>query len=607
MAKSRKLFKDLSISNNVSRNGFDLSNSFKFTAKCGELLPIMHRNVMPGDLFKISLSSFTRTRPVVTAAFTKINEYFDFFFVPYRLLSKQLPHILAQDKDNPTIALSSSSNSVVGTSVPYTNLDILRTNQVAATGVMKWLKGQGDLGRLNEFGFSRLANSQKLMNYLGYCYIDTNFIKNQLDTDVVSYPFAFNSRVSLLPLACYQKIYYDFYRNTQWEDNVPYNYNFDYMGNNSAFVLPTTESYWSNPTLFDMRYANYPKDLFYGLLPDAQYGDASVVDVDIKNQEYAIDIVDGIDNSVVAVGSEAAGENFIVGADGQPLPQGAYLQARLKDIADNLSSDFSILELRKAKAVQKYREIIGTGRKDYKTIIQKIFNVDVPDTLSDMCQYLGGHTARISINEVDNTNLIGSNDTIDVDSSALQRGKGIGSSNSDLIEFEAKEYGCIMCIYHAQPVIDYALNAFHFDTTKVSVDDFANPVFDKLGLQEFHGIYLDNTAGNYQAGATGFLGYTPRYYDYKTAVDMVVGDFRESLYNWVAPITPEYLLDYNKSTVDDTGNLVLNMNFFKVNPSILNSIFDFGVDSWIDSDQLRVSCDFTINAVRNLDYIGLPY
>lgn len=607
MAKSRKLFKDISISNNVSRNGFDLSRSMKFTAKCGELLPIMHRNVMPGDVFKISLKSFTRTRPVVTAAFTKINEYYDFFFVPYRLLGKQIPHVLAQDKDNPVVALSSSSNSVVSTQLPYTNIDILRTNQRADTAVMKWLKGQGDLGRLNEFGFSRLANSQKLLNYLGYCYLDTEFIKNQLDSDVIRAPFAFNSRVSLLPLACYQKIYYDFYRNTQWEDNVPYNYNFDYMSSASNFILPTSETYWSNPTLFDLRYANYPKDVFYGLLPDAQYGDASVVVSDIDSTVNTIDVIDGVDGSIVAVGTEGAGENWIVGADGSSLPQGAYLQTRMNDFVNGLSSEFSILELRKAKAVQKYREIIGTGRKDYKSIIQKIFNHDVPDTLSDMCIYLGGHMSRISINEVDNTNLVQSNEAIDVEKSAIQRGKGIGSSQSDLIEFKADEYGCIMCIYHAQPEIDYALNAFHFDTTKVSVDDFANPIFDKLGLQEFHGIYLDNTAGNYQPGSTGFLGYSPRYYDYKTGVDMIVGDFRESLRNWVAPIDSNYLLDYNRSVVDDSGSLVLNMNFFKVNPSILNSIFDFGVDSFIDSDQLRVSCDFTINAVRNLDYIGLPF
>ena len=54
-----------SIRNKSSRNGFDLSFKRNFTAKTGELLPIMCKEVIPGD-------TFTRTMPVNTAAYARV-------------------------------------------------------------------------------------------------------------------------------------------------------------------------------------------------------------------------------------------------------------------------------------------------------------------------------------------------------------------------------------------------------------------------------------------------------------------------------------------------------------------------------------------------------
>lgn len=42
-----------SVKNNVHRSGFDLSSRMCFTAKVGEMLPIKHWDLLPGDSFKI--------------------------------------------------------------------------------------------------------------------------------------------------------------------------------------------------------------------------------------------------------------------------------------------------------------------------------------------------------------------------------------------------------------------------------------------------------------------------------------------------------------------------------------------------------------------------
>ena len=95
-----------SLRNKPSRNGFDLSFKRNFTAKAGELLPVMVKEVLPGDVFNIDLSSFTRTQPVNTAAFARMREYYDFFFVPYNLLWNKADTLLTQMYDNPQHANS---------------------------------------------------------------------------------------------------------------------------------------------------------------------------------------------------------------------------------------------------------------------------------------------------------------------------------------------------------------------------------------------------------------------------------------------------------------------------------------------------------------------
>lgn len=595
MAKSRnKLFKDLEVRNKVSRNGFDLSQSHTFTAKCGELLPIYHRTVMPGDVFRMGVNSFTRTRPVQTAAFTKIHEYFDFFFVPYRLLGKQIPHILSQDKDNPVIATSASNNYSIGTGLPYISLSQLR-GQTDRYSVPK------NLGtKTNEFGFYRAILSSKLLNTLGYFWQSTKGAKYNAgieDTEGDNfYPAVSWSSwldVSLLPLAAYQKICYDFYRMTQWENNVPYNYNFDYLSSSAKYVLPNSDAanYWNNRTMFDLQYSNYPKDLFFGLLPDSQYGDTAVVDVDVDDVDKVYPLKDS-DGKDVAVG-EIVGANQSYGVISDV---GGSLTGSLQVNINELSAKFDILEFRKARFAQYYKEIVGTGRKNMKALISKIYNVEIPRELTDECYYIGGTSNIINISEVENTNL--------ADAQAIQKGKGVGSMNSQLFEYKADEYGIIMCMYHAIPEIDFALNAAHFDILKVGVDDFANPIFDNLGLQEFPVYYLDNSVEN-NVSQTPFIGWTSRYFDYKTSIDMITGDFRETLSDWVAPLTPEYLFDYD-GTNENRPGIVLDYRFFKVNPKILNSIFVDDANSYVNTDQLRVKADFSVNCVRPLSYLGIP-
>ena len=75
--------------------------------------------------------------------------------------------------------------------------------------------------------------------------------------------------VNALPFLAYQKIYYDFYSNSQWEKHKAYAYNVDYWSGTSQISLVTD--------MVQLRYANYPKDYFMGILPSSQYGSVAVL------------------------------------------------------------------------------------------------------------------------------------------------------------------------------------------------------------------------------------------------------------------------------------------------------------------------------------------
>ena len=83
---------------------------------------------------------------------------------------------------------------------------------------------------------------------------------------------------NIFGLLAYQKIYSDFYRDSQWERISPSTFNVDYMDGSNMFLtsfcsnIPFATSY----NFFDLRYCNWQKDLFHGVLPHQQYGETAV-------------------------------------------------------------------------------------------------------------------------------------------------------------------------------------------------------------------------------------------------------------------------------------------------------------------------------------------
>ena len=614
------LFNMSAVKNHPRRSGFDLSNRVCFTSKAGELLPVFWDIVYPGDSFKIKTQLFTRTQPLNTAAYTRIREYLDFYFVPLRLINKNLPTALMQMQDNPVQATGLSSNKIVTTDIPWVPINSTSGGYNSLAGLANIRGGLPVLPNLLDF--DSVTQSAKLLMYLRYGnFLPSVTAEGQKSLGLSSSLDLRNSENSstgytsmhILPLAAYQKVYADFFRFTQWEKNQPYTYNFDwYSGGNVLASLTSADlakKYYSDDNLFTLRYANWPKDMFMGVMPDSQLGEVSIVDASGSEGTFPVGLVNLSDGSIrgglLAVSGSAPSAKSTLemqtsSALSASTTYGVYAQR-----AAGLSSSFSILQLRMAEAVQKYREVSQFADQDARGQIMAHFGVSLSPVLSDKCMYLGGSSSNIDLSEVVNTNITG-------DNVAEIAGKGVGTGQGSF-SGRFNEYGIIIGIYHNVPLLDYVVTGQPQNLLYTNTADLPFPEFDSIGMQTIQfGRFINSKSVSWTSGVdyrVQTMGYLPRFFDVKTRYDEVLGAFRSTLKNWVAPLDPSYVSKWLQSSVTSSGALALNLNygFFKVNPRVLDSIFNVKCDSTIDTDQFLTALYMDIKAVRNFDYDGMPY
>lgn len=588
----------LHLRNNVSRNGFDPSHRNAFTAKAGELLPVHVQHAFPNTRYRIKLQSFTRTQPLETSAFTRMKEYYDFYFVPYRLLWRYSGQFFARTREKmfaESLRAPTSTNSDSGQSFPTL------MPHATMSSLIETIDGRSD----NDiFGRPIKDSMMKLLHYLDYGSVDPEQYPSFSDeTDVVN----------LMAFAAYQKIYFDFFRDSQWEVNEPLCYNFDYVNTDTDINLQIL--LLGNNNLLTLRYCNYPTDYFQGLLPNAQYGDTATVDagtVSGSGTASLTSLVLNNPNIIMGSGDVDPAVNVQYMRSGQDgtfvinTNQGLTSISSEDIVADasiNVSTNamFSILDLRKAESKQRWSEITQSNAKDYPSQMEAHFGKSVPHTLGNMCQYIGGTSGILNINDVMNTNLDESTDTPTAQKRAWIKGKGTIVNNGS-IDFEPQEHGIIMCIYHIIPLLDYDAVGVDPFNIKTSAEDFAIPEFDNIGMQPTDAVqlnwklkelssWLDNT----------ILGYAPRYAEYKTAIDKVHGAFTTSLRSWYSPMSYDYMLNVLTSGKENW------YIFKKVNPDILDSIFGVNADNTVDTDQFLVNSYFDVKCVLPLDRNGLPY
>lgn len=565
------------------RSSFDLSSKKLFTAKVGEILPCYWQIAIPDTKYRISSDWFTRTVPVNTAAYTRIKEYYDFYAVPLRLISRALPQAFTQMTDYATSAASSTANTSSLTSVPSVTQNLFN--------LFLQTSNAGDQPNTrDDAGLPIVYGSCKLLDMLGYgsMIASTNtgkaaITKKYLGVDTLGdadNPLVYQTSqtVNALPFLAYQKIYYDFFSNNQWEKHKAYAYNVDYWSGTGNIGLVTD--------MVQLRYANYPKDYFMGMLPNSQYGSVAFLqplDRSLSTNVVLARATDGISNSSVR---NISGGNTV---------QTTSANSTNSDRLLRVNTDLSALSIRATEYLQRWKEVVQFSSKDYSDQMAAQFGIKAPEYMGNHAHYIGGWSSVININEVVNTNL-------DSDSSqASIAGKGVSSNSGHTITYDCgAEHQVIMCVYHAVPMLDWNLTGQNPQLTVTAISDFPQPAFDQLGMQAVPALNLQNNPGR---NVSGSLGYNLRYWQWKSNIDTVHAGFRAgaAYQSWSAPLDGWQVL---------TSSGAWSYQSMKVRPQQLNSIFVPQIDAAncsVAFDQLLCNVNFQVYAVQNLDRNGLPY
>lgn len=558
------------------RSSFDLSSKKLFSAKVGEILPVYWQIAIPGNKYRISSDWFTRTVPVNTAAYTRIKEYYDFYAVPLRLISRSLPQAFTQMSDYMTSAASVGANSAQLTKVPFTT----------TKAISDWMALVPNV--LDDANIPWFYGACKLLDYLNYgSFLDPSNAKKAVITEAYTgiksmndnlNPLLYKSSVAvnLLPLFTYQKIYFDFFSSSQWEKHLAYSYNLDYW--NGAQISDLSQEW------FKLRYANYPKDMFMGVLPSSQYGSVAILPSTFASAYISCRVV-----------SDSRANSYLF------QEQGSKNVSMTEPVSTStpitLNSDLSALSIRATEYLQRWKEVVQFSSKDYSDQMAAQFGIKAPEYMGNHAHYIGGWSSVININEVVNTNL-------DTNSSqASIAGKGVGSNSGHQITYDCGAEHCvIMCVYHAVPLLDWASTGQSPQLLCTNVSDFPQPAFDQLGMQPVPATAMCNSK-NMSGSNTANIGYNLRYWQWKSDIDRVNGALRPQLayQAWAAPLGGENLL---------TRTGTWNYKSMKVFPQQLNSIFQPQVTTStysVAQDQLICNVNFQVYAVQNLDRNGLPY
>ena len=447
----------------VGSNVFDLSHDVKMSFKMGGLYPTCVMECVPGDKVKIGTETMLRFAPLIAPVMHKVNVTTHYFFVPNRILWPNWEQWITGNLD---------------VQAPW----------------IYYIQGGSSAG----------VPVKSLGDYMG--------LPTQMTDNGFRYPDPNAQICSPFPLAAYNKIYNEYYRDQ-----------------NLQTALPDSLIDGSNGTLFNairdgaVQTRAWQHDYFTSCLPWAQKGDAVTIPIGDVTISYD-------ENTGGTVFRELDGTPFTNQSNlghsdsgGQPR-QGSTTGTRYN--IDNSSQLYGTAEaadinsLRRAFRLQEWLERNARGGTRYIESILAHFGVKSSDARLQRPEYLGGSKGKMVISEVLST----AETTLPVGNMA---GHGISVSGGNEFSYRVEEHGWIIGLISVTPETAYQ-QGVHRSLLKLDRLDYFWPTFANIGEQEVKNAEL------YAQGATtgDTFGYVPRYAEYKFLNSRVAGEMRTSLDYW---------------------------------------------------------------------------
>lgn len=531
------------------RNLFDLSHEVKMSGKFGVLYPVLCQEVLPNDHFDFNLTSFVRFAPLLAPIMHRVDVKVHFFFVPNRLLVGDLlwQKFITGGQDGATEPV-----------MPYISL-----------------KGVCDAPNLTP----QLLQLGSVWDYLGGPLLP----EAEITTAALQ-------NVSVMPFRAYGKIWNDWYRDPNLQDEI--DLDLETEGN-------LTNSMVASGCML-LQKIGWGKDYLTSCLPWAQRGAEVLMPLAGSGSVTYLPTSlikttaggDPTSLNIVGTGNPGAGvQNLKIKAN--TADNGA--SGRIENISSvNITtSSVSMNDFRYANALQKWMETTARAGARYTEVILGHFGVNVPDYRLQRSEYLGGMKKPVVISQVVAT--ANSDNGTSVDPIGTLYGHGSSMGQTGKISYFAPEHGFCMAILSVTPASSYDQGLERM-WTRDSKWDYAWPLLAHLGEQEVlkKEAFFKYTGGGEDTYNNGVFGYIPRYAEYKYRQDRLAGDFRDTLGFWT-----------------------LNRNF--TSPPVLDATFVSILEQGVGEETMRrvfavqdgtdylwIQLFFHIYAKRALPYFGVP-
>lgn len=498
MKKKSALNQNEKLANNINPklpiSTFDRSHKQHTTFDAGKLVPITWDEILPGDTVKLNVDALIRSVTPIAPTMDNAKLTIHAFFVPTRLIWTHWQNFLGEntskwtDNLTPKIVPQITANAQDAPNFKYTVNDLA-----------------------------------------GYLNLPLNkpIFKNSSDT-------ANQQHYNRLPFSAYAKIWNDWYRDQNVQDEI--------LINNSDGIITIDNNKWNDTNFYNsiqigrgLAPVSKLADYFTTALPFPQKGD----ETNILNSLRNIDIVYNPD-----------------GNNGRSSIIGEYVD---ENGNPDDSAILSINELRYAIAIQQFKELDARGGTRYIEIVKNHFNVDSQDLRTQRAQFLGGVSKYIQMIQVNQTTPgNNTNGNSGVGATGAQSITTIVGEN--IINKSFTEHGFLMVVASVRVEHSYSqgIDKIWRKTTKY---DYYWPKLDNIGEQPIYRseIYFTETKRN----ETDIFGYQPAWSDYRYKQNKVNGYFspnvEQSLKYWTytddyqnAPVLNDEWMRENKANVAQT-------------------------------------------------------
>lgn len=473
---------------NIQQSIFDLSYDHKTTFKLAQLIPFARWETLPNDKFFISHQIFLRFQPLFLPLIHRINLTVDYFYVPNRIM---WPHFNAASSKGWTEFITEAEPTV-----PWAHLKLGKTQWNAiAVG--------------HTTGSTAPEQEKTILDYLGF----------RQPPDMTAVSGISDQEINALPFFAYHKIWNDFYRRPQLQDELDIQLT---DGDNWA-------KFSTDVDLFYPRYRNWNLDYFTSALLTPNAG----ANGEILIPEFNTDLE--FPWTQFPVYRSAATGNIVGGGDGNimaqsttgsSIKQGGYNEVYL----DNSNVGATIRQMRLAVRMQEYLERLNRVGDRYRDYITGFYGRDPMPGVVDFAEFIGRAQSQINISDVMSLarTTDGGSTTTPV---GAYTGKAIGGLTGKTFTYSCQEHGWIMGIISVCPMSSYMRNVERFWIQRNDKFDYALDEFARIGDQAILNHEINYSHNHATVDPLATWGFTGRFNEYRYSQSMVSGEMQTNN-NW---------------------------------------------------------------------------